>query len=67
LFLKGTAFIFSLMRLGLGKFTASGQIAFKLPTTITLLCSSVAANVDIYFCVAAQTATKAISTCFIEC
>jgi len=45
LFLKGTAFISSLMHLGLGKFIAFGQMAYKLLTTIILLCFSVAALV----------------------
>ena len=34
----------------IGKFTAFGQMAYKLLTTITLLCFSIAANADIYFC-----------------
>ncbi len=38
----------------------------KLLTTITLLCFSVAANAEVWFCEAVQTVTQAISTCFIE-
>ena len=35
------------MHLGLGKFIASGQMEYKLLTTITLLCFSVVANSQI--------------------
>ncbi len=39
----------------------------KLLFSILLLCFSVAANAEVWFCEAVQTATQAISTCFIEC
>ena len=38
----------------IGKFTAFGQMAYKLLTTITLLCFSVAANAETYVCVSAN-------------